>query len=365
MKIIEKPLTELFSTVRGNPDYTKAYGNKNRGKYPVYSASNTDPLTSINHYDYDGIFMTWSTNGFGGFIRILDGQFSINADRGILIPKEPKKINIEYFRYVLQPILRNLARGRKGEGGKNEFTKVPVGMVQSVNVPVPVDDNGELDISKQEELANKFSLVEDIKRNLESEFESLEKIQVYEYSKNKMKKILLGDETLFMVDNGERIRKKDIDKARGNIPVYSASFKDGTLGYCSEQITKIVPKAKKFTGRCITVNADGSDYSAFLRNETFYANDVLNVIKIIHPKIHPEYILYTLRILLYSMMLSYSNKLYKDKLRQLEIEIPIKENGEFDEKEQCRIADKYALVENTRKILKEELQQVTTSLVSV
>lgn len=363
--IVERPLMDFFVPVRGKSEYTKAYGNKNQGEYPVYSASNTKPLTSINHYDYDGTFMTWATNGFGGFIRILTGKFSINGDRGILNPKQPEKTNIEYFRYVLQPILRNLAVGRKGEKGKNEFTKVPLAKVQRVKVPVPLDDKEELDISKQVELANKFNLVEGIKRNLETDFQKLERIQLYEPSKKKTKRILLGDKTLFKVDNGERIRKKDINKARGDIPVYSASYKDEALGYCSEQITKIVPNAKKFSGSCITVNADGSDYSAYLRRETFYANDVLNVITIIHPKIPPDYVLHMLRIILSSKGLSYSNKMYKDKLRHLEIEIPIKDNNEFDEKEQRRIAEKYSLIETVRNTLKEELQQIIKTSVSV
>ena len=35
--------------------------------------------------------MTWSTNGFAGTILILDGKFSINGDRGILVPKNGRQ----------------------------------------------------------------------------------------------------------------------------------------------------------------------------------------------------------------------------------------------------------------------------------
>ena len=67
--------------------------------------------------------MTWATNGFAGYIKIIDGKFSINADRGLLKPKV-KNLSIKYIKYLLEPLLRDMAKGRKGDKGKDEFTKV-------------------------------------------------------------------------------------------------------------------------------------------------------------------------------------------------------------------------------------------------
>jgi hypothetical protein len=109
----------------------------------------------------------------------------------------------------------------------------------------------------------------------------------------------LGNEKYFEVDNGERIRKQDIQKAQGDIPVYSSSkYKDEVLGLVSDKIVEIVPKAKKFSGMCITINADATDYSAFCRNEVFYANDVLNVIKILKKDIYTPFIAFEINNLL-------------------------------------------------------------------
>lgn len=129
---------ELFEIERGLSKYTKRYGNENKGDFPVYSASNREPLTYINTYDYDGEFLTWATNGFAGYVMIISGKFSINGDRGLLIPKS-KDISIEYVRFKLEPLLREIARGRKGEKGEDEFTKVYPSMLHDLEIPMPYD----------------------------------------------------------------------------------------------------------------------------------------------------------------------------------------------------------------------------------
>lgn len=160
----EVKLIELFNIEKGFSKYTKKYGNDNPGEYPVYSASNKKPLTHLNHYDYDGTYLTWATNGFGGYMKLIEGKFSVNGDRGILVPKSDNT-NIRYVKYVLEPILRGLAKGRLGDRGKNEFTKVPKKLLNDVFIKMPIDTLGEIDVKKQEELASQFDLIESIKAN--------------------------------------------------------------------------------------------------------------------------------------------------------------------------------------------------------
>lgn len=95
MSFAEFPLKDLFSTGRGSSKFTRKYGSLNKGVYPVFSGATEKPLAYINKFDYDGEFLSWSANGLGGFIKILDGKFSINGDRGILIPKK-EGIDLEY-----------------------------------------------------------------------------------------------------------------------------------------------------------------------------------------------------------------------------------------------------------------------------
>lgn len=154
------PLPELFDTVKGLSKYTKKYGNSHSGPFPVYSASSSKPLTRIDTYDYDGRYLTWSTNGFAGTILVLDGKFSINGDRGILLPKDGRKdLDFDYMKFVLEPLFRELAKGRKGDNGEDEFTKLYPSMLSDVMVPVPVDDDGKIDLAAQKAIASKYLTV--------------------------------------------------------------------------------------------------------------------------------------------------------------------------------------------------------------
>lgn len=161
-------LTDVFDVVKGKSKYTRTYGDTHKGEYPVYSAATSKPLTSIDTYDYEGNYLSWSTNGFAGNVTILDGQFSINGDRGILLPKSDfaEKINLEYARFTLQPILRSLAKGRKGDFGRDEFTKLYPSMLNDILFYLPVTTQGEIDIIAQEQIANNYRRVEQIRKDM-------------------------------------------------------------------------------------------------------------------------------------------------------------------------------------------------------
>ena len=158
-------LTELLIPVKGMSKYTKKFGDANKGNYPVYSASANNPLTYINTFDYNGDFLSWSTNGFAGTVTILSEKFSINGDRGILLPKHDY-IDIEYLRCVLQPIFRRLAKGRKGDRGADEFTKLYPSMIADIKIPFPVNDDGSISLEMQNEIAKTYTTVEKCKREI-------------------------------------------------------------------------------------------------------------------------------------------------------------------------------------------------------
>ena len=167
------PLSDLFDTIKGKSKYTKKYGNLHSGPYPVYSASSQGTLTHLDTYDYDGRYMTWSTNGFAGTILILDGKFSINGDRGILVPKNGRQdLDFDYMKFTLEPIFRELAKGRKGDNGEDEFTKLYPSMLSDIMVPIPVDSKGNISLSLQKEIAQKFISVQN------SQKEIIEKLDV-------------------------------------------------------------------------------------------------------------------------------------------------------------------------------------------
>ena len=62
-----------------------------------------------------------------------------------------------------------------GINGKNEYTKLNSTMIRQLNIqiPIPIKDNGEYDLEKQEELAQKCATIESIKQNLYSQIQKL------------------------------------------------------------------------------------------------------------------------------------------------------------------------------------------------
>ena len=168
------PLTDILEPIKGLSKYTKKYGNLHGGPYPVYSASSKKALTYIDTFDYDGKYMTWSTNGFAGTILVLDGKFSINGDRGVLIPKDDRTdIDLDYMKFTLEPLFRDLAKGRKGDNGEDEFTKLYPSMLKDIMVPIPVDEHGSIDLYAQKEIAAKYLAIEQSKDEVISKLDAL------------------------------------------------------------------------------------------------------------------------------------------------------------------------------------------------
>lgn len=165
-------ISDLFTVVKGAAKYTKKYGNAHQGPYPVYSASSQSPLTHIDTYDYDGRYMTWSTNGFAGTILVLDGRFSVNGDRGVLVPRA-EHLDLEYMKYTIEPIFRVLAKGRKGDHGEDEFTKLYPSMIKDVSILVPVDEKGHIDFIAQQEIAARYRTIEQCKMEIQEKCQEL------------------------------------------------------------------------------------------------------------------------------------------------------------------------------------------------
>jgi restriction endonuclease S subunit len=170
--MIIKPLSDLLDPIRGKSKYTRKYGDINKGEYPVYSASSTTPLTHIDSFDYDGEYLSWATNGFAGTVTVLNGRFSINGDRGLLLPKAAN-LDIHYLKYILEPIFRHLAKGRKGDRGEDEFTKLYPSMIADIDVPIPLDSDGKISLPAQQEIAKVYATIETYRKEILGKIDSL------------------------------------------------------------------------------------------------------------------------------------------------------------------------------------------------
>ena len=345
-------LKDLFSIERGKSRYTKKFGNENKGDFPVYSASNNAPLTHINSFDYDGNYLTWATNGFAGYIMVIDGKFSINADRGLLKPIK-ENINIGYIKSVLEPIFRGLAKGRKGDKGEDEFTKVYPSMIENVEIKMPVNANEDFDIGVQKEIVNKIRFTEEVRTIVTSYKHQLNNLKIHFEENYKFKDILISE--LFEFPTIKGLTKSFIDKNKGNIPVYGGKMEEIPIGYVSDNLKNV-----KYFENCLGWNRNGSTGYTFLHSNKFTTTDdhrPMILKKQYNGYINLHYVRYYIEESLLNKF-SWGDKAGKDKVSKLTLRCPINTAGEIDVNTQNEIAQKLKKIEEIKFLISKELNKI-------
>ena len=170
-------LSQLFTIKKGDSKYTKEYINKNKGNYPVYSSQTTSEgiIGSINTYDYDCKCITWTTDGtYVGTTFLRKGKFSMTTHCGGLLLKEEYKntISLEYVNYLLN---NTLSFYKVGEGSNKRLGAT---LIKDITIKIPVLDNGEFDIKKQIEIAEKYRKIEEIKANIKNELDKISNVKI-------------------------------------------------------------------------------------------------------------------------------------------------------------------------------------------
>lgn len=97
-----KKLGEICELSRGKV-YSKIYITENQGEYPVYSSqtANKGELGRISTFDYDGEYLTWTTDGaYAGTIFHRKGKFSITNVCGLISIKSTNLL-IRFLYYWL------------------------------------------------------------------------------------------------------------------------------------------------------------------------------------------------------------------------------------------------------------------------
>lgn len=76
---------------------------------------------------------------------------------------------------MIEPIFRKRARGRIGVNGKNEYTALKPTHIMNYNdsILIPVNENGEYDLAKQQELARKYATIQTVKEDIYNQVKSL------------------------------------------------------------------------------------------------------------------------------------------------------------------------------------------------
>lgn len=371
MRVEPVAVADLFEVQRGKSIYTKTYGNKNKGKYPVFSASNNAPLTYIDTYDYEGDYLTWATNGFAGYMKQLSGKFSINADRGLLQPLDPR-INISYVRYLLEPTLRSLAKGRRGDGGEQEFTKLYPTMIESVKIPMPIDESGAYDEEYQNEVAQKIASIKSLQHEINLIKSDVSNVSINFENDFHCKIYEVGD--IFDDVSGFAF-KKSLFTAKQNdieiIRIQNISEKNPkTVRYPATE--KIDDKFRIRAGDyLLPLSGSYFKFTLWDKEGVFYLNQRIAKFSLkdeFRGKISGQYLQAILRMIedeIRQLGYSANNNLRIGDVRKIKIPVPIDSSGNFDLAAQGEIVDKYEKVQEIKEEMVGELDSIIAASVTV
>lgn len=128
-----KKLEDLFKISRGRV-ISKDTLRLKKGSYPVYSSQTARDgmIGSIGTYDYDGEYLTWTTDGANaGTIFYRDGKFSITNVCGLLRVKDYGMLHPKFAYYALAICMKGYVNYGMGN------PKLMSNVVQKIKIPVP------------------------------------------------------------------------------------------------------------------------------------------------------------------------------------------------------------------------------------
>lgn len=345
-------VNDLFVPTGGRTIYTRAYIERNPGEYPVYSASLAGPFGHVNSSDYDGRFLTWCMNGYAGRMEIIDGKFSATRDRGVLVPLEGVEIpDLTYLKYQLEPLLSDLAVGRRVPGLRNSYTKIYPGTVGPVLVSLPIDAAGELDYEEMRLAGERLRRIEEKHAVVRRRLQAIQSADVAIPCDEPFREISLGDKTLFDLSIGNRVLLGQ-DTGEG-VPVYSASVRR-IFGYTHTS------NLYDFEQDSLIWGIDWVfDWNRIPADRPFATTDHCGRLLIKHSGIDSEYLLWALR----STRSSYGfDRVFRASLSNVRLNVtvavPVDAEGQFDLTRQRAIAAQHRQIDALRATALKALTEV-------
>lgn len=322
-----------------------------KGNIPVYSANVFSPFgfldkSNIKDFSYD--YILWGIDGNFNFNIIKKGRVFANTDHCGVIKILDKDIIPEYLLYQL--ILKSHILGY------DRTLRPSLQVMEKVSVEIPVDKHGEFDTLKQNEISERHKKINEIKRNINERSQDIINSSI-EIKLPKSAKEMMVEEIFDFPETNSGITKEFCEQNRGNIPVYGCSYsEDSVLGYIKDKINGV-----KYYSDSLTWNRNGSVGKVFFRRGNFSTNEdhrVLQLKKEFENNIDLFYIRFVLENAIKERGFSFTNKLGKSKIKDIEITIPLDKNRVISLTEQISLREKYEKI----KLMKEKLSQEVYSL---
>jgi type I restriction enzyme M protein len=208
-----------------------------------------------------------------------------------------------------------------------------------------------VELGQKESPIERISFIDETKDNLIELSKELEnaRIEISALNTTVTKKVCLGNKDYFFVRSGTRITSENIRKNPGTIPVYSCFKNDKiTKGNISDEWLR-QNKIEIENKTLVTINANGASVGkVYVRDQECVLTDDVIIIDILHSKINPEYLALQLRSAIAAGGFLYEAKLFAKRVEELEVDLPIMINGEFDIQQQNIISMAIKRFDNIR-----------------
>ena len=369
-------LSELFTNKRGNSRYTKAYVNRNTGDFEVYTGSTKTSFGFIDTYEYETPHLTYTTDGeYAGTLDVLQGKYNVGGHRAILISKVDN-LSLSYCKYVFQSIFYNSVR-------RGDVPSLAWSQIKDIRVSIPVNEDGEFDLKKQEEIVRKFEIIEARKAELSEKIQTIKSVEVDIISGDNDKTTSIKVAELFdltISTNSSKFTKTFVKENSGDIPVYGASSDNlPSYGYVKDNAVIVDKDGKRefpvrYFENCLTYNIDGLAGYIFYHEGRFSLSEKVRPLVIKEEyasKVNPLYLKQVLEPIFRSHVKGRKGengkneytKLNTSMIKNLEVVLPLTSSGEIDlEKQNQIVKNSQTILEMKNNIEKQGYQFIQSNL---
>lgn len=284
---VEYKTVEDVATITRGRVISKDYINNNQGNFPVYSSQteNNGELGYISTYDFDGEYLTWTTDGANaGSVFYRTGKFSITNVCGLIKISDTNILTrfLYFFLYVEAKKHVNYGMGNP---------KLMSNVMAKIKIPLPL-------LPVQKEIVNILDKFTELTAELTA------RKQQYEFYRDtlfafegQIKMVKLGD--IATISRGGNFQKKDFVKTGGTPCIHYGQIYTYYGPYSYETLTNIsyalAAKCKKASTNDIIMAVTSENIEDVCKCVAWLGDKEIAVsghTAIIHHEQNPKYLSY-------------------------------------------------------------------------
>ncbi|MBI2437006.1 MAG: N-6 DNA methylase [Candidatus Magasanikbacteria bacterium] len=334
---------------------------KINGSIPIYSANVFTPVGShfeSNIDNFENNFVIWGIDGDFEFNFIEKYKPFVTTDHCGTI----RILNDDVLPEYLMLQLTNA----KHKYGFDRGLRSSLKNMAQVFVSLPFDLEGNIDVQIQKEMLEKYQVVKETKQKVEEYKKKIGEFQVEIKNESQNSKLMKIND-IFDIVSGYAFKKSLFTGNSSDVPIIR-------IQNISEKRPSFVyyPKLEKINDKFLVKKDDyllplsGSFFrlTKWKEDGKFYLNQRVAKFSMKHDfvdKLDENFIKTMINVIedrIYSMGYSANNNLRIGDVENIEIQIPLDQEGEFDLLAQKEIADKYKKIENIKLSITKKLEEI-------